>query len=98
MAIEEINAKGGVQGRELKHRSWLWQTICWKYSICYCSLYRQKVHAISNAFTFAPIPGMDTSAKWKAPYLQGNTQRLATEEFKRILRSIVTCCKQILQR
>ena len=26
---------------------------------------------------------MDTSAKWKAPYLQGNTQRLATEEFKK---------------
>ena len=26
---------------------------------------------------------MDTSTKWKAPYLQGNTQRLATEEFKK---------------
>jgi branched-chain amino acid transport system substrate-binding protein len=43
----------------------------------------KKVHAISNSFTFAPIPGMDMSAKYKAPYLQGNTQRLGTEEYKR---------------
>ena len=38
----------------------------------------KKVHAISNAFLFAPIPAMDESAKYKCPYLQGNTQRNAT--------------------
>src|SRR5689334_23237470 len=41
-----------------------------------------KVHAISNAFLFVPIPAMDVSAKYKCPYLQGNTQRAATEAFK----------------
>ena len=42
----------------------------------------KKVHAISNAFLFAPIPAMDESAKYKCPYLQGNTQRDATLAYK----------------
>ena len=42
----------------------------------------KKVHAISNAFLFAPIPAMDESAKYKCPYLQGNTQRNATLAYK----------------
>ena len=42
----------------------------------------KKVHAISNAFLFAPIPAMDESAKYKCPYLQGNTQRNATIAYK----------------
>ena len=84
MAIEAINAKGGVMGRELKTFVPDFDKLSaesTQSAIAACI--DKKVHAISNAFTFAPIPGMDMSAKYKAPYLQGNTQRLATEEFRR---------------
>ena len=84
MAIEAINAKGGVLGRELKTFVPDFDKLSaesTQSAIAACI--DKKVHAISNAFTFAPIPGMDMSAKYKAPYLQGNTQRLATEEYRR---------------
>ena len=83
LAMEEINAAGGILGRPLK----LFMTDVDKLSPESCqqaiaTCIDAKVHAISNAFVFAPIPAMDESAKYKAPYLQGNTQRAATEAFK----------------
>ena len=83
LAQEEINAAGGILGRELE----LFVPDVDKLSpesarqtIAACI--DKKVHAISNAFLFAPIPAMDESAKYKCPYLQGNTQRAATEAYK----------------
>jgi branched-chain amino acid transport system substrate-binding protein len=83
LAQEEINAAGGILGRRLE----LFVPDVDKLSpesarqaIAACI--DKKVHAISNAFLFAPIPAMDESAKYKCPYLQGNTQRNATEAFK----------------
>lgn len=83
LAQEEINAAGGILGREIE----LFVPDLDKLSpesarqsIAACI--DKKVHAISNAFIFAPIPAMDESAKYKCPYLQGNTQRDATEQFK----------------
>ena len=83
LAMEEINAKGGILGRPLK----LFVTDVDKLSPESCqqaiaACVDAKVHAISNAFLFVPIPAMDASAKYKAPYLQGNTQRAATNAFK----------------
>ncbi len=83
LAMEEINAAGGILGRPLK----LFVTDVDKLSPESCQQaiaagVDAKVHAISNAFLFVPIPAMDASAKYKAPYLQGNTQRAATEAFK----------------
>ncbi|MGD9711908.1 MAG: ABC transporter substrate-binding protein [Thermomicrobiales bacterium] len=83
LAMEEINAAGGILGRELK----LFVTDVDKLSPESCqqsiaACIDAKVHAISNAFLFVPIPAMDESAKYKCPYLQGNTQRAATEAFK----------------
>ncbi|CAN5169399.1 ABC transporter substrate-binding protein [soil metagenome] len=83
MAMEEINAAGGILGRELK----LFVTDVDKLSPESCqqsiaACIDAKVHAISNAFLFVPIPAMDESAKYKCPYLQGNTQRAATDAFK----------------
>lgn len=83
LAMEEINAAGGILGRELK----LYVTDVDKLSPESCqqaiaACVDAKVHAISNAFLFVPIPAMDASAKYKCPYLQGNTQRAATEAFK----------------
>jgi branched-chain amino acid transport system substrate-binding protein len=83
LAMEEINAAGGILGRELQ----LFVTDVDKLSPESCqqaiaACVDAKVHAISNAFLFVPIPAMDASAKYKCPYLQGNTQRAATEAFK----------------
>jgi branched-chain amino acid transport system substrate-binding protein len=83
LALEEINAAGGILGRPLK----LFVTDVDKLSPESCqqaiaACVDAKVHAISNAFLFVPIPAMDASAKYKAPYLQGNTQRAATEAVK----------------
>jgi branched-chain amino acid transport system substrate-binding protein len=83
LAQEQINAAGGILGRELE----LFVPDVDKLSpesarATIAACIDAKVHAISNAFLFAPIPAMDESAKYKAPYLQGNTQRNATEAFK----------------
>ncbi|WP_119273811.1 ABC transporter substrate-binding protein [Taklimakanibacter deserti] len=83
LAMEEINEAGGILGRELK----LFVTDVDKLSPESCqqaiaACIDAKVHAISNAFLFVPIPAMDESAKYKCPYVQGNTQRAATEAFK----------------
>lgn len=83
LAQEEINAAGGILGRELE----LFVPDVDKLSpesarATIAACIDAKVHAISNAFLFAPIPAMDESAKYKAPYLQGNTQRNATEAYK----------------
>ena len=83
LAQEEINAAGGIMGRELElfvpDVDKLSPESC-RQTIAACI--DKKVHAISNAFLFAPIPAMDESAKYKCPYLQGNTQRNATDAFK----------------
>lgn len=83
LAQEEINAAGGINGRELElfvpDVDKLSPEGC-RQAIAACI--DKKVHAISNSFLFAPIPAMDESAKYKCPYLQGNTQRNATEAFK----------------
>lgn len=83
LAMEEINAAGGILGRELQ----LFVTDVDKLSPESCqqsiaACIDAKVHAISNAFLFVPIPAMDESAKYKCPYVQGNTQRAATEMFR----------------
>ena len=83
MAVEEINAAGGVLGREIElfvpDVDKLNPESC-RQAIAACI--DKKVLAISNAFLFAPIPAMDESAKYKCPYLQGNTQRNATIAYK----------------
>ena len=83
LAVEEINAAGGVLGREIElfvpDVDKLNPESC-RAAIAACI--DKKVHAISNAFVFAPIPAMDEFVKYKAPYLQGNTQRDATMAFK----------------
>jgi branched-chain amino acid transport system substrate-binding protein len=83
LALEELNAAGGIQGREIE----LFVPDLDKLSpesarASIAACIDKKVHAISNAFIFAPIPAMDESAKYKCPYLQGNTQRNATEAYK----------------
>jgi branched-chain amino acid transport system substrate-binding protein len=83
LAMEEINAAGGIHGRQLKlfvvDVDPLSPESC-KQAIAACV--DAKVHAISNAFLLVPVPAMDASAKYKCPYVECNTQRAATEVFK----------------
>jgi branched-chain amino acid transport system substrate-binding protein len=83
LAVEEINAAGGVLGRQIDlfvpDVDKLSPESC-RQAIAACI--DKKVHAISNAFLFAPIPAMDEASKHKCPYLQGNTQRNATLAYK----------------
>ena len=65
LAVEEINAAGGVLGRKIEvfvpDVDKLNPESC-RQAIAACI--DKKVHAISNAFLFAPIPAMDESAKY----------------------------------
>lgn len=80
LAQEEINAVGGILGRplEIKHVD----VDLLSAESCQASIRRlvdMKVHAISQAFLFVPIPAMDASVGYKCPYVSANTQRAATE-------------------
>ena len=83
LAQEEINAAGGILGRKLELKvvdvDKLAPEAC---AASIRALVDAKVHAISNAFLFVPIPAMDASVKWACPYLSGNTQRAATEALR----------------
>jgi len=83
LAQEEINAAGGILGRRLELE--VVDTDKLSPEACAQSiraLVDARVHAISNAFLFVPIPAMDASVKWRCPYLSGNTQRAATEAYR----------------
>ncbi|MBR0830129.1 ABC transporter substrate-binding protein [Bradyrhizobium manausense] len=80
LAIEEINAAGGVLGRPLK-------TVVVDIDplspesgqVAINKLIDAKVHAMSCAFVFTPVPVADVSARYKAPFLWGLTQRNFTD-------------------
>lgn len=80
LAVEEINAAGGVLGREV-------QLLPVDLDIlspesCQAAVGRlidAKVHAMASAFTIAPIPTAEATVKYKAPFLWGVTQRAYTE-------------------
>lgn len=80
LAMEEINARGGILGRPLELRpvdvDLLSPESC---QAVIRKLVDMKVHAISSPFLFVPIPAMDASAGYKCPYVNGNTQRAATD-------------------
>ncbi|MPS48218.1 MAG: amino acid ABC transporter substrate-binding protein [Methylobacillus sp.] len=80
LAQEEINANGGILGRPLELRPVDVDLL--SAESCQASIRKLvdlKVHAISSPFLFVPIPAMDASANYKCPYVNGNTQRAATD-------------------
>ena len=84
LAMEEINAAGGILGRELKLFTVDIDVLSpesSKQAIAACV--DAKVDAISFAFTLVPIPAMDASSKYKCPLLYGNAQRAGTEAVKK---------------
>ena len=80
LALEEINAAGGVLGRKLELVVVDIDPLSPESGqIAIDKLIDAKVHAISCAFSLAPIPAADASAKYKAPFLWGVTQRNLTD-------------------
>ena len=74
MAVEEINAAGGVKGRPLKLEI-VDQDILSPEGITagFQALADKKVNTIISPFVIIPPPGMEAAAAYGAPYLNGNT-------------------------
>ena len=80
LAQEEINAAGGILGRELKFK--VVDIDIFSPEGCQTSMLKlvdEKVHAMTTPFTLAPIPTIDATVKYKAPLLWGVTQRNYTD-------------------
>ncbi len=80
LAMEEINAAGGILGRPLKFA--ITDVDLLNAESCQAAirnLVSQKVQAISSPFLFVPIPALDASVQYGCPYVNGNTQRAATD-------------------
>ncbi|MCP3463195.1 ABC transporter substrate-binding protein [Bradyrhizobium sp. CCGUVB23] len=80
LAIEEINAAGGVHGRMIKAVVVDIDPLSPESGqVAINRLIDAKVHAISCAFTLTAVPAMEASVAYKAPILWGTTQRNLTE-------------------
>src|SRR5216684_7857937 len=80
LAMEEINAAGGVLGRQLKPVVVDIDPLSPESGqVAINKLIDAKVHAISCAFSLTPVPAADASATYKAPFLWGATQRNLTD-------------------
>lgn len=80
LALEEINASGGVLGRQLKAVAVDVDPLSPESGqVAINKLIDAKVHAMSCAFVFTPVPVAEVSARYKAPFLWGLTQRNMTD-------------------
>lgn len=83
MAIEEINAAGGVLGRELEAKIIDLDMLTPEGNVAgFQSLIEGGSHAIASAFTIIPPPAMDVAAPSGIPYVHGNTSTLNVEIFQ----------------
>lgn len=83
MAIEEINADGGVLGRQLEAKIIDLDMLTPEGNVAgFQALIEGGAHAIASAFTIIPPPAMDVAAPSGIPYLHGNTSTLNVDLFK----------------
>jgi len=83
MAIEEINADGGVLGRQLEAKIIDLDMLTPEGNVAGIqTLIEGGSHAIAFAFTIIPPPAMDTAAPSGIPYLHGNTSSLNVDLFQ----------------
>jgi branched-chain amino acid transport system substrate-binding protein len=83
LAIEEINAGGGVLGRQLEAKVIDLEMLSPEGNVAgFQALIEGGSHAIASAFTIIPPPAMDTAAPSGIPYLHGNTSSLNVDLFK----------------
>ncbi len=80
LALEEINGAGGVLGRQVKPVVVDIDPLSPESGqVAINKLVDAKVHAMACAFVFTPVPVADVSARYKAPFLWGLTQRNFTD-------------------
>ena len=83
MAIEELNAKGGVLGRPIEAKIIDLDMLSPEGNVAgFQSLIEGGAHAIASAFTIIPQPAMDTAALSGIPYVHGNTSTVNVDLFK----------------
>ena len=83
MAIEEINANGGVLGRPLEAKIVDLDMLSPEGNVAGIqTLIEAGAHAIASAFTIIPQPAMDTAAPSGIPYLHGNTSSVNVDLYK----------------
>ncbi|MFT5631607.1 MAG: branched-chain amino acid transport system substrate-binding protein [Gammaproteobacteria bacterium] len=83
MAIEEINAAGGVKGRPLEAKIIDLDMLSPEGNVAGVqTLIEAGAHAIASAFTIIPQPAMDTAAPSGIPYLHGNTSSVNVDLYK----------------
>ena len=83
MAIEEINAAGGVAGRPLEAVVVDIDILSPEGTVAsFQSLTEAGVDAIISAFVLIPQPAMDVAAAAGVPYLHGNTQVASLDLYK----------------
>lgn len=83
LAIEEINAEGGVLGRKLEAKIVDLDMMTPEGNVAAIqALIEGGSHAIASAFTIIPPPAMDTAAPSGIPYLHGNTSTLNVDLFQ----------------
>ena len=84
LAVKEVNAAGGVKGRpiELKVIDLDMMTPEGNQA-AFRKVVDAKVHAIGSPFTIIPIPAMEAAARYKAPYLNGNTSIVTVTEVRK---------------
>lgn len=83
MAIEEVNAAGGVLGRPLEAKIIDLDMLSPEGNVAGMqALIEGGSHAILSAFTIIPQPAMDAAAPSGIPYLHGNTSSVNDDLFK----------------
>ena len=83
LAIEEINAAGGVLGRELEAKVIDLDMLTPEGNVAGIqTLIEGGAHAIASAFTIIPQPAMDTAAPSGIPYVHGNTSSVNVDLYQ----------------
>jgi branched-chain amino acid transport system substrate-binding protein len=83
MAVEEINAAGGVNGRMLETRVVDIDLLTPEGTVAaFQSLVEGGVQALAHSFAIIPQPAMDVAATTGVPYLHGNTSQASLDLVK----------------
>ncbi|MCE8556655.1 ABC transporter substrate-binding protein [Ruegeria pomeroyi] len=83
MAVEEINAAGGVAGRMLEINNVDIDILTPEGTLAaFQNLNEAGAHAILSPFVLIPQPAMEAAAATGIPYLHGNTQQASLDLFK----------------
>jgi branched-chain amino acid transport system substrate-binding protein len=83
LAVDEINATGGVGGRKLRAEVTDIDIMTPEGTVAAIqTLTGKHVHAIASAFVLIPQPAMDAAAASGTPYLHGNTAIASLELVK----------------